>query len=121
MNKKQNTPEVNYTVVLDELPPELTAETLTPKIHQQNHQGNYINQKNGQPLLQVYDKQTHGSIEDCCISLWTTPLQIYTKLDPHSRQVNNTLKKYINNSKVALSHHDGTKDENAHTMETTYT
>ena len=108
----EDQPKSYYTVVIQELPPSLTAETLRPKLQQRTQEGNYIFQKNGQQQLQIYDKEKHGNIEDCLIAMWTTPLQIYSKLDAPTRHIVNTIKTYINNNKVAVSHHDGTTDNN---------
>ena len=111
MTTEEN-PTTYYSIVIEDLPECLSSKTLQPKIHQRTPDGHYINQKSGQPLLQIYDAQKHGNIEDCVINLWTTPLPIYTQLDATSRHIINTIKSYINNTTVAISHHDGLQDKN---------
>ena len=99
-----------YTLVIQELPPSITAETLQPKLQKTTPDGNYIFQKSGHAMLKMYNKQTDGKLEDCLVALWTTPLTLYTQMDATSRHIINTIKTYINNNKIAISHHDGKTD-----------
>ena len=61
-------------------------------------------------MLKMYDKNTDGKLEDCLVSIWTTPINIYSNLDQTSRHIINTIKTYVNNNKTAIAHHDGVKD-----------
>ena len=57
-------PTSYFGIVIDELPPDITADTLKPKVQQQTEHGNYIHNKDDSPLLIYYSKETHDNLED---------------------------------------------------------
>ena len=91
-------PSTNYYgIVIDALRPDITPTTLKPKVIQQSDTGHQLFYSNGSPQLEIYTPEKYGQIQDNLINQWPTPLELYNKMEPTTKQqINSTKNSSIN-------------------------
>ena len=81
-----NHPSPNYySIVLDAIKPQITPETLKPKVVLQTETGLQVFNSDGTPQVEYYNQEKHGNTKDNLIKQWATPPELYNAMDPATK------------------------------------